>query len=319
MRSWLIALLFLIPGFECASAAENLCGEDDCFAIRAGEIVAPEPQGQNSKYPIVVLVPGCTGFDGSGLDKSLLEKTELAKQTKEIKDHFADFIQLFKNGTFPETGQRFGVLKVDYVTRYKVSCTSVAIDQEVRREIPGKIAELVLRLLDSARKEPKGKALNFEKIYLIGWSLGGIGVLHTRSRLQDWTQYGISKPKTIIAYYPFCFIGDNDGWKIDSSLPTLIFIPLDDDIPDPTQLAQKLPDTCKAQIGINAVSAQGSISIKKQGDIDAVLIPQAKHSFDVRNAKCAESVKKLFCTGEHNEVARQKARLLLGKHIADHK
>jgi dienelactone hydrolase len=311
MRSliWLTAWLFFALSIDCASGGELSCRWNDCFAIKDDEIIVPKAPGQNNKYPIVVLVPGCAGLDGSGMHESGLGKTAKKQFEREgnlIKKQFIDLEGLLKGGHFLPNGQKFGVLKVDYNKRYGVSCSSL-LKHDVRREIPNKIAELVIHLLKHAKESRQGKALDFKQIHLIGWSLGGIGVLHTR--LQDWTKLKISRPNTITAYYPSCLYGDRKPWQHDKAFPTLIFIPEDDNIPD-LDSGKKLPDSCKSKLGDPS---------KRARDIDVVLISGARHSFDVPNAKCVEALETRFCTGEEHAAARQEAQIRMGKHIADHK
>lgn len=179
------------------------------------------PEG-TGPFPAVLMVSGCGGFASS------IAPT-----------HYVQMAERFKK-------QGHVVVFVDYLAAHGVgnACRGEMSQQEV--------GQYVLAAASYVRTLPFVKA---SEIRVIGWSLGGGGVLASVTAVQE----GQSPPfRAVAAYYPHC--SGLQPWKI--KIPTIILLGALDDVTP--------PDIC-----------QGLLRNVPQGShLEVHLYPNARHGFD---------------------------------------
>ena len=170
-------------------------------------------------FPTVVAIPGCSGVS---LDSPSTDEGR--------PGHRGD--PLFRRH-FPRMAKRlrdagFAVLLVDYLSAEGVVN---ACGGEIPRE---RIAEYISEAIDYARSQT---FVDAAQVNVIGWSLGGIGLLAWLEQLPE----GSAPVRSAIGVYPGC--GSAQPWKAD--VPVLMLLGGADDITPPEQcesLVQSLAD-----------------------------------------------------------------------------
>jgi dienelactone hydrolase len=185
--------------------------------------IAPRGRGP---FPVAVLVPGCSGFD----------------ETRFAERYRAHTERLLAAG--------FAVVRVDYLKARSVREACAARDAAIwEPQIAADVGRLVQRL-------PEALQPDRSRIFVIGWSMGGGGVLTALSTL------GQSNPfpfRRAVALYPSCRAAR--PWNV--RLPTLIVLAGLDNI-QPTVACDEL---------IKSVGSLTAITVRR--------FERAHHGFDI--------------------------------------
>lgn len=129
----------------------------------------------------------------------------------------------------------FGVVLVDYLTPEGVANTCSG---EISHE---RVGEYVAASLEFARNLPRVEA---SRLYVVGWSHGGSGVIAWLQTLEERAPPGVAGA---VAVYPGC--GSRDAWV--SETPVLVVLGEADDITPPQQCDQilgRLPDSARVEV-----------------------------------------------------------------------
>ena len=158
ITSWMV-IFILLP---------NSYGQDkpNQFELLYKHFHVDKPKG-NGPFPAVILVPGCTGFNGD-IMKTQYDRTQ---------------------NLLVESG--FFTIRVDYLAVRNIpSCMMKVSPEDVANDIYAVVN--YLRHLDVVQKH----ALN-----VVGWSFGGAGALKL---LKNSNSRGAATIDAVIAYYPPC-------------------------------------------------------------------------------------------------------------------
>ncbi len=183
------------------------------------------PSG-DGPFPTVVAVPGCSGvsLDGPATD----EGRQGDEADRLFRRHYSRMAERLREGGF-------GVVLLDYLTAENVANTCSG---EISYE---RVGEYVTVSVRSAAAMPR---VDPSRLYVVGWSHGGAGVI-------AWLQsLGASKSPEVagaVTVYPGC---DTRGpWSTD--VPVLVILAGADDIalPEPCEaILRNLPDGKQVQV-----------------------------------------------------------------------
>ncbi len=182
------------------------------------------PTGEGP-FPMVVAVPGCSGvsLDGPASDAGRLGD----EADRLFRRHYARMAERLRDAGF-------GVVLVDYLTAEGVPNTCSG---EISHE---RVGEYVAASLEFAQALP---SVDLSRIYIVGWSHGGAGVI-------AWLQaLGEGNPPVAgaVAIYPGC--SGRDAWV--STVPVLVLLGEADDITPPEScdaILRGLPDGAHVQV-----------------------------------------------------------------------
>jgi imidazolonepropionase-like amidohydrolase/dienelactone hydrolase len=177
-------------------------------------------------FPTVIAAPGCSGVSLNG------PATDEGRPGDE-----AD--RLFRRH-YPRMAERlrtagFGVVLVDYLTAENVANTCSG---EISHE---RVGEYVAAALDLARTLPRVDA---SRLYVIGWSHGGAGVIAWLQTLEMQTSRQVAGA---VAVYPGC--GSRDIWVSD--VPVMVVLGEADDITPPERcdrILARLPESARVEV-----------------------------------------------------------------------
>ena len=183
------------------------------------------PKG-DGPFPAVVAIPGCSGvsLDGPATD----EGRPGDEADRLFRRHYARMAERLREGGF-------GVVLVDYLTAEGVANTCSG---EISHE---RVGEYVAASLEFARSLPQ---LDPSRLYVIGWSHGGAGVI---AWLQGSTVEAPEPVAGAVAVYPGC--GSRGPWS--SGVPVLVILGEADDITPPEdcdRILERLPPKARAEV-----------------------------------------------------------------------
>jgi len=205
-------LLFAIPDM---SASQE---ESDNRLSRLKPHMDIQKPSDDGPFPVMVMVTGCSGFHNERFQPS-----------------------------YDRTGNRFVemgyvVIRVDYLRSHGLENSCVGDQNPTGEVVPAEeIAADVLATVEYAASIPNVRS---EKIYAIGWSLGGRGILEAFSRIEPHNTEPIS---AAITYFPGC-VGLT-SWSVD--IPVLMLLAEHDNISPPSfcrELVAKLVDTDSVEL-----------------------------------------------------------------------
>lgn len=183
------------------------------------------PKGEE-RFPTVVAVPGCSGVSLDGPETDAGRPGDEADRL--FRRHYARMAERLREGGF-------GVVLVDYLTAEGVANTCSG---EISHE---RVGEYVATALEFAGSLPR---VDRSRLYVVGWSHGGAGVIAWLQTLDEGTPPGVAGA---VAVYPGC--GGRDVWV--SALPVLVVLGEADDITPPERcdrILGRLPDSAKVEV-----------------------------------------------------------------------
>lgn len=181
--------------------------------------------GGDGPFPTVVAVPGCSGvsLEGPATD----EGRPGDEADRLFRRHYARMAERLRLGGF-------GVVLIDYLTSEGVANTCSG---EISHE---RVGEYVAESLELARSLPR---VDLSRLYVIGWSHGGAGVIAWLQALDER-----SPPVAgAVAVYPSC--RSRGPWV--SEVPVLVLLGEADDItPAETcdEILERLPDSARVEV-----------------------------------------------------------------------
>lgn len=176
-------------------------------------------------FPTVVAIPGCSGVSLDGPATDAGRPGDEADRL--FRRHYARMGDRLREGGF-------GVVLVDYLTAEGVANTC---SNEISHE---RVGDYVAASLEYAATLPQ---VDLSRLYVIGWSHGGAGVI-------AWLQaLGARTPPAAgaVAVYPGC--ATRDAWA--SAVPLLVLLGEADDIAPPLtcdRILRRLPDAARVQV-----------------------------------------------------------------------
>lgn len=249
----LIAVLLLsLPGFSSGQNLRDLVAENHYSYI-------PSDQGQ---FPTLIAVPGCSGISS---DNPAAEESnpQLREDDLLFRRHYRSMADRFN-------AVGFAVLLVDlHAAEGLLTACANPIDGE-------RIAEYINEAIALARELPN---VDTENIHIIGWSMGGGGVL----KWLDGPRSEATSVQSAIAIYPPCDKHEN----LSINMPLLMLLGGSDDIAD--------PKTCEDLVGSAAIEEQISLAN----------YPGARHGFDIANAPPVLDIGNGMTVGYQKEAAEE--------------
>ncbi len=227
----------LIRAIATAAGLAVLCAPAVTAQTALGDIDANHrlflPDG-DGPFPTVVAIPGCSGvsLDGSATD----EGRPGDEADRLFRRHYARMADRLRQGGF-------GVVLVDYLTAENVANTCSG---EIAHE---RVGEYVAASLELARTLPQ---IDASRLYVVGWSHGGAGVIGWLQTLGART----ARVAGAVAVYPAC--GSRGPWV--SSVPVLVLLGEADDITPPEtcdEILAQLPDSTRVEVRRHADARHG--------------------------------------------------------------
>ena len=193
------------------------------------------PNGEGL-FPVIIAIPGCSGVSLNG------PETDMGRPGDEgdrlFRRHYPIMAKKFQD-------EGFMVYLIDYLTAEGVLNTC-------NGEIPPKrVAEYIDETISFVKTNPK---IDPSRVYVVGWSHGGSGLLEWLSSLKE-EPHGIN---SVIAVYPGC--DSINSWNV--TLPMLMILGEADDT--------AIPQTCKQLVQ----------SLPGQANVKVISYPDARHGFD---------------------------------------
>ena len=259
-----IIALVLLPGLSSGQNLRDRVVENHYAYI---------PSGQGP-FPAVIAIPGCSGISTGD---PVTEKSNAALHADDLffRRHYRSAAQNLRE-------QGFAVYLIDMHTAEGVL---TACAGEIQKE---RIAQYIDESISWIREQA---AVKRERIHLIGWSMGGRGVL-------QWLhgpRKGSESVRSAIAVYPPC--GGHEDVSI--SLPILVLLGGADDIADPSECEQL----------IKTSSAKAQIVVRNY--------PGARHGFDIVDAPSIVEIGNGMTIGYQKEAAEASWREILAFLSAD--
>jgi dienelactone hydrolase len=230
--SALIAVLLLsLPGSTSSQTLRDLVVENHYSYI---------PSGQG-RFPTLVAIPGCSGISSVN-PAAETSNPQLGEDDLLFRRHYRHMAEKLN-------AEGFVVLLVN-IHAAEGLLTACADPIEVER-----IAQYINEAVAWAKELPYVDA---DKLHIIGWSMGGGGVL----KWLDGPRSEANSVRSAIAVYPPC----NKHKNMDIYMPVLMLLGGSDDIAD--------PNICEDLVG--------SVAIEQQ--ITLANYPGARHGFDIVDA-----------------------------------
>lgn len=228
----LIAVLLLsLPGFSSSQTLRDLVAENHYSYI---------PSGQG-RFPTLIAIPGCSGISS---DNSTAEESnpQLSEGDLLFRRHYHYMAEKLMAKGFVVL-----LVNINAAEGLLIACAD-PIDGE-------RIAEYINVAVAWASELPY---VDPDKIHIIGWSMGGRGVL----KWLDGPRSEAIGVRSAIAVYPQC-----RGYRtLSISMPILMLLGGSDDI--------AIPSVCEELVD--------SVAIKQHITVENY--PGARHGFDVQDA-----------------------------------
>ena len=228
----LIAVLLLsLPGFSSSQTLRDLVAENHYSYI---------PSGQG-RFPTLIAIPGCSGISS---DNSTAEESDpqLSEGDLLFRRHYHYMAEKLMAKGFVVL-----LVNINAAEGLLIACAD-PIDGE-------RIAEYINVAVAWASELPY---VDPDKIHIIGWSMGGRGVL----KWLDGPRSEAIGVRSAIAVYPQC-----RGYRtLSISMPILMLLGGSDDI--------AIPSVCEELVD--------SVAIKQHITVENY--PGARHGFDVQDA-----------------------------------
>jgi len=247
----LVAVLLLsVPGFSFGQSLRDRVIENHYAYI-------PADQG---RFPTLIAIPGCSGISSDN-PAAEASNPQLREDDLLFRRHYRHTAEKLKD-------EGFVVLLVNIHTAEGLL---TACAGEIASE---RIAEYINESVAWARDLPYVEP---DKIHVIGWSMGGRGVL-------KWLHGPRSEAKSVhsaIAVYPAC----SEHTTLNIPMPILILLGGSDDIADPL-ICEDLVD---------------SVPIKQHITVENY--PGARHGFDIQDAPPVLDIGNGMTIGYQKEAA----------------
>ena len=243
-------LLLSLPGISLGQTLRELVVENHYSYI-------PSAHGH---FPTLIAIPGCSGISSSDPTAEASNR-QLREDDLLFRRHYRYMAEKLK-------AEGFVVLLVNInAAEGLLTACADPIDGE-------RIAEYINEAVAWARKLPY---VDPDKLHIIGWSMGGRGVL----RWLDGPRSEATSVRSAIAVYPACSRHTN----LTIPLPTLMLLGGSDDIADPT-ICENIVD---------------SAAIKQQITVNSY--PGARHGFDIEDAPPVLDIGNGMTVGYQKEAA----------------
>jgi len=227
----IVVLLLSLPGFSSGQTLRDRVVENHYSYI-------PAKQGRS---PTLVAIPGCSGISS---DNPAAEESN-----PQLREDDLLFRRHYRRMAEKLNAEGYVVLLVNvHAAEGLLTACADPIDGE-------RIAEYINEAVAWARELPY---VDTDKIHIIGWSMGGGGVL----KWLDGPRSEATSVRSAIAVYPPC----NKHKNLSIYMPVLMLLGGSDDIADPN-ICEDLVD---------------SVAIEHQ--ITVANYPGARHGFDIENA-----------------------------------
>lgn len=247
----LIAVLILsLPGFSSGETLRNLVAKNHYSYV-------PSDHG---RFPTLIAIPGCSGISS---DNPAAEDSDpqLREDDLLFRRHYRSMAERLK-------AEGFAVLLVDiHAAEGLLTACANPIDGE-------RIAEYINEAVAWARKLPY---VDTKKLHIIGWSMGGGGVL----KWLDGPRSEATSIQSAIAVYPPCDRHED----LNINMPVLMLLGGSDDIADP----------------VNCENLVNSVAIAQQ--ITLANYPGARHGFDIQDAPPVLDIGNGMSIGYQQEAA----------------
>lgn len=248
----LIAVLLLsLPGFSSGQILRDLIAENHYSYV---------PSGQG-RFPTLVAIPGCSGIS-SGNPTAEKSNPQLSEDDLLFRRHYRDVAEKLK-------AEGFTVLLVNiHAAEGLLTACADPIDSE-------RIAKYINEAVAWAKELPYVDA---DKLHVIGWSMGGGGVL----KWLDGPRSEAASVRSVIAIYPSCDRHKN----LSVYMPVLMLLGGSDDIAD--------PNICEDLVAKSAIEQQ----------ITLTSYPGARHGFDIEDAPTVLDIGGGMTVGYQDEAAK---------------
>jgi dienelactone hydrolase len=243
-------LLLSLPGFSSSETLRDLIAENHYSYI-------PSDQG---RFPTLVAIPGCSGIssDNPSAEES---NPQLREDDLLFRRHYRHMAEKLK-------AEGFVVLLVDiHAAEGLLTACADPIDGE-------RIAEYINEAVAWARELPY---VDTGKLHIIGWSMGGGGVL----KWLDGPRSEATSVRSAIAIYPPCTRHEN----LSIYMPVLMLLGGSDDIADPN-ICNNLVDSAAIEQQVTLANYSG-----------------ARHGFDIEEAPPVLDIGNGMTVGYQKEAA----------------
>ncbi len=212
------------------------------------------------RFPALIAIPGCSGISSEVAAQEELNPG-LGRDDLLFRRHYRQTAERLKD-------EGFAVLLIDVLAAEdRLTACADPIDAE-------RLAEYVNETVIWARTLPY---VDTNKIHVIGWSMGGGGVL----KWLEGPSSEASSVRSAIVVYPPC----NKHENLSLQMPVLMLLGASDDIAD--------SGTCEALVESSANSQQVTVTN----------YPGARHGFDIEDAPPVLDIGNGMTVGYQQEAA----------------
>jgi len=246
----IVVLLLSLPGFSSGQTLRDRVVQNHYSYI-------PAKQGRS---PTLVAIPGCSGISS---DNPAAEESN-----PQLREDDLLFRRHYRHMAEKLNAEGYVVLLVNiHAAEGLLTACADPIDGE-------RIAEYINEAVAWARELPY---VDTDKIHIIGWSMGGGGVL----KWLEGPRSEATSVRSAIAIYPPC----NRHENLSIYMPVLMLLGGSDDIAD--------PNICENLVGSAAIEQQ----------VTLVNYPGARHGFDIEDAPTVLDIGSDMTVGYQKEAA----------------